>query len=69
MAVGQQGEERRPDQTSDDEDGSFEPPAEDEDAEMGGTESQAAILSPTELLKKAREEYQTAYTSKTLRAR
>jgi septal ring factor EnvC (AmiA/AmiB activator) len=61
--------ERKLDQSSDDEDGSSEPPAEDEDTEMGGTESQAAILSPTELLKKAREEYQTAYTSKTLRAR
>lgn len=61
--------ERRLDQSSDDESGSFEPPAEGEDIEMGGTESQAAILSPTELLKKAREEQQTAYTSKTLRAR
>jgi len=61
--------ERRPDQSSDDEDESLEPPADDEDAEMGGTESQAAILSPTELLKKAKEDYQTKYTSKTLRAR
>jgi E3 SUMO-protein ligase NSE2 len=61
--------ERRPDQSSEDEEGNFEPTAEDEDVEMSGTEAQAAILSPTELLKKAREEYQTAYTSKTLRAR
>lgn len=61
--------ERRPDQSSDDEDGNFEPTAEDEDVEMGGTESQAAILSPTELLKKARDEYQTTYTSQTLRTR
>jgi hypothetical protein len=61
--------ERRPDQDSEDEDESFESPADHEDVEMAGTESQVAILSPTELLKKAREEYQTAYTSKTLRAR
>jgi hypothetical protein len=61
--------ERRPDQNSEDEDSGFEPTTEDVDVEMGEAESQAAILSPTELLKKAREEYQTVYTSKSLRTR
>jgi E3 SUMO-protein ligase NSE2 len=61
----------RGDQNSEDGDESFEPPAEDEDEDvkMSGTEAQAAILSPTELLKKAREDYKAAYTSKTLRSR
>lgn len=61
--------ERRADQSSEEEDGNFEPPLDDEDIEMAEADSQVAILSPTELLKKAKEEYQTAYTSKTLRAR
>jgi len=54
---------------SEDENESFEPPAVDEDVEMSRTEARAAILSPTELLKKAREDYKAGYTSKTLRSR
>lgn len=54
---------------SEDLDDDFNPPAEGEDIEMGGPISHADILSPTELLRKAKEEYQTTYTSKTMRER
>ncbi len=60
---------RRPANQSDDDDESSQEAADEEDVEMEDTSLQAAILSPTELLKKAKEDYSTAYNSKTMRAR
>lgn len=57
---------RRPSDDLEDEDEDVEPPAENEDIEMSVAE---AILSPTELLRQAKEEYRTTYTSKTMRVR
>lgn len=57
---------RRP-SVSDDEDEDADYGDVDEDMEMSGTTSQ--ILSPTELLKNAKEKYITSYTAMTMRIR
>jgi len=47
----------------------YEEATQDEDGEMEGAASQATILSPTELLKKAKEEHDAAYKSQSMRVR
>jgi hypothetical protein len=60
---------RRPRNDLEDEDEDYEEPPYEQNVDMDGAAMDATILSPTELLNKAKEEYNSVYNSKTLRAR